>query len=148
MTYIRHSWPLNSWGSLAHHTYCDKLNPFTWSSPRTRDRHTCYRAFGPDFKVFKVSCDRRSNPNFPQNCEANALPADSPLVKGTKQIQMLSWSVVNVFLRISRNRNKESNVQHTYSIQSLTSIVKFCLIYCTCFTSYSKLRSCFKRLPQ
>ena len=42
----------------------------------------------------KFSCDRRLNTNFPQNFEANVLPAASPLVKGTKQIQMHSRSLV------------------------------------------------------
>ena len=28
LTYARHSWPLNSEGSLACHTYCDTEHPF------------------------------------------------------------------------------------------------------------------------
>ena len=43
-TCTQHSWPLSSEGSLAYHTYCDIS--LEWSSPKTRDTHTCCRAFG------------------------------------------------------------------------------------------------------
>ena len=38
LTYARHSWPLNSEGSLTCHTHCDTC------LPHTRDTHTCCRA--------------------------------------------------------------------------------------------------------
>ena len=41
LTYTRHSWPLDSEGSLACHTYCDTGHPFII----LRDTHTCCRAF-------------------------------------------------------------------------------------------------------
>ena len=47
LTNTRHSNPFSSDGSIACHTYCDMENPFKQrSSLRTRDNHTCCRAFG------------------------------------------------------------------------------------------------------
>ena len=47
LTYARHSWPESSEGSLACHTYYDKLRGIRlyWSSPRTRDTHTYHYLF-------------------------------------------------------------------------------------------------------
>ena len=45
LTCTRHSWPLSTEGSLGYHNYCDMGYPFKWSSPRTRDTHTCWQAF-------------------------------------------------------------------------------------------------------
>ena len=45
LIYTRHSWPFSIEGSLTYHIYCDTWHPFVWSSPRTRDTHTCCRAF-------------------------------------------------------------------------------------------------------
>ena len=45
LTFARHSWPLNSEGSLACHTYCDTAHPFIMVISWTRDTQTRYRAF-------------------------------------------------------------------------------------------------------
>ena len=52
LTHARYSWPLNSEGSLAWHTYCDTGHPFKWSSPRTRNTHTYCRAFSSGAACF------------------------------------------------------------------------------------------------
>ena len=46
LTYARHSWPLSSEGSLTYHTHCETGLPFIMVISRTRDTHTCCRAFG------------------------------------------------------------------------------------------------------
>ena len=46
LTYTRHSWPLNSEGSLACNTYCDAGHPFIMVISEDHDTHTYCRAFG------------------------------------------------------------------------------------------------------
>ena len=38
-------WAVREGSLLVCHTYWDTGHPFIWSSPRTRDKHTYYRAF-------------------------------------------------------------------------------------------------------
>ena len=47
LTYTRPSWTSSRDGSLTRHNYSvTRVNPLKLSSPRTRDTHTCCRAFG------------------------------------------------------------------------------------------------------
>ena len=73
LTDTRHSWPfMSSKGSLACHTYCDMGHLFIWLSSRTRDTHTCCRAFGSETVTTQVWCSRDLNTQ-PSTYEANAL---------------------------------------------------------------------------
>ena len=52
LTYNRHSWPFSSEHFfLMCHTYCDVDHLLKWSSPVTRNTHTCCRAFGMELSV-------------------------------------------------------------------------------------------------
>ena len=54
----------SSEGSLACHTCCDTGHPFLRSSPRTRDIHTCCRAFGSGTVTTCVNDLGLSRPGF------------------------------------------------------------------------------------
>ena len=69
LTYTRHSWPLNSEGSLACHTYCDKGHPFLMIIS-----HTCCRAFRSGAVT---TCFYDSNTQL-SAYEANAQPTTPP----------------------------------------------------------------------
>ena len=64
LTYTRRLRPLSSEGSLACHTCCDTGHPFLRSSPRTRDIHTCCRAFGSGTVTTCVNDLGLSRPGF------------------------------------------------------------------------------------
>ena len=70
LTCARHLWPLSSEGCLACHTYCGTGIRLKWSSPRTRDTHTNYLAFGSAavttcfLRLRSVAAGIRT-PNFP-----------------------------------------------------------------------------------
>ena len=75
LTYTRHSWSLSSEGSLTCHTYCDTGLPFIMVI-RTRDTHTCYRAFGSGAVTTFFNDLGLSRPGIePRSpaCDANAL---------------------------------------------------------------------------
>ena len=76
LTYARHSWSLSSEGSLAWHTNCDTWQSFIWSSPRTRDTHTCCRLSdsGAATTCFNRSVPTRGIEPRPPACQANNLP--------------------------------------------------------------------------
>ena len=64
LTYTRRLRPLSSEGPLACHTCCDTGHPFLRSSPRTRDIHTCCRAFGSGTVTTCVNDLGLSRPGF------------------------------------------------------------------------------------
>ena len=78
LTYVLHSRPLSCEGC---HIYSDMGRSLIWSSPRTRDTHTCCRAFGTGAFTICFNNGRLLPPvvePVSRACEANALPTESP----------------------------------------------------------------------
>ena len=76
LIYHLHSSPMSNKGSFMCHTYCYTANPLKLISPKIRDTHTCWRAYGSRavincFNDSHVGLSRPAiEPRFPA-CKAN-----------------------------------------------------------------------------